>query len=177
MKRRSQYLRARGRAGRGHRPGAGRRARGHCKRRRGGPGGASAAAIRQAGGVIGPAIRPKAGRARRHRAGAARRRAVLLSGAGMMCGRGAAALSYIAMSGAGGVLLSCSSGGRVPIGAARPVQCPARRGAAARAAVQGAGHGGCELSSAGRGAVPPLLYSYVGRGRCAACRPHRGGAG
>ena len=77
MKRRSQYLRARGRAGRGHRPGAGRRARGHCKRRRGGPGGASAAAIRQAGGVIGPAIRPKAGRARRHRAGAARRRAVL----------------------------------------------------------------------------------------------------
>ena len=77
MKRRSQYLRARGRAGRGHRPGAGRCARGHCKRRRGGPGGASAAAIRQAGGVIGPAIRPKAGRARRHRAGAARRRAVL----------------------------------------------------------------------------------------------------
>lgn len=66
MKRRSQYLRARGRAGRGHRPGAGRRARGYCKRRRGGPGGASAAAIR-----------PKAGRARRHRAGAARRRAVL----------------------------------------------------------------------------------------------------
>ena len=56
-----------------------------------------AAAIWQAGGVIGPAIRPKAGRARRHRAGAARRRAVLLSGAGMMCGRGAAALSYIAM--------------------------------------------------------------------------------
>lgn len=77
MKRPSQYLRARGRAGRGHRPGAGRCARGHCKRRRGGPGGASAAAIRQAGGVIGPAIRPKAGRARRHRAGAARRRAVL----------------------------------------------------------------------------------------------------
>lgn len=77
MKRRSQYLRARGRAGRGHRPGAGRCAQGHCKRRRGGPGGASAAAIRQAGGVIGPAIRPKAGRARRHRAGAARRRAVL----------------------------------------------------------------------------------------------------
>lgn len=77
MKRRSQYLRARGRAGRGHRPGAGRRARGHCKRRRGGPGSASATAIRQAGGVIGPAIRPKAGRARRHRAGAARRRAVL----------------------------------------------------------------------------------------------------
>ena len=69
MKRRSQYLRARGRADRGHRPGAGRRARGHCKRRRGGPGSASAAAIRQAGGVIGPAIRPKAGRARRHRAG------------------------------------------------------------------------------------------------------------
>ena len=77
MKRLSQYLRARGRAGRGHRPGAGRRARGHCKRRRGGPGSASATAIRQAGGVIGPAIRPKAGRARRHRAGAARRRAVL----------------------------------------------------------------------------------------------------
>lgn len=77
MKRRSQYLRARGRAGRGHRPGAGRCAQGHCKRRRGGPGGASAAAIRQAGGVIGPAIRPKAGRARHHRAGAARRRAVL----------------------------------------------------------------------------------------------------
>lgn len=77
MKRRSQYLRARGRAGRGHRPGAGRCAQGHCKRRRGGPGGASAAAIRQAVGVIGPAIRPKAGRARRHRAGAARRRAVL----------------------------------------------------------------------------------------------------
>lgn len=77
MKRPSQYLRARGRAGRGHRPGAGRCARGHCKRRRGGPGGASAAAIRQAGGVIGPAIRPKAGRARRHRAGAARRRAAL----------------------------------------------------------------------------------------------------
>lgn len=77
MKRPSQYLRARGRAGRGHRPGAGRCARGHCKRRRGGPGGASTAAIRQAGGVIGPAIRPKAGRARRHRAGAARRRAVL----------------------------------------------------------------------------------------------------
>jgi hypothetical protein len=77
LKRPSQYLRARGRAGRGHRPGAGRCARGHCKRRRGGPGGASAAAIRQAGGVIGPAIRPKAGRARRHRAGAARRRAVL----------------------------------------------------------------------------------------------------
>ena len=77
MKRPSQYLRARGRAGRGHRPGAGRCAWGHCKRRRGGPGGASAAAIRQAGGVIGPAIRPKAGRARRHRAGAARRRAVL----------------------------------------------------------------------------------------------------
>lgn len=45
--------------------------------RRGGPGGASAAAIRQAVGVIGPAIRPKAGRARHHRAGAARRRAVL----------------------------------------------------------------------------------------------------
>lgn len=65
MKRPSQYLRARGRAGHGHRPGAGRCARGHCKRRRGGPGGASAAAIRQAGGVIGPAIRPKAGRARR----------------------------------------------------------------------------------------------------------------
>lgn len=77
MKRRSQYLRARGRAGRGHRPGAGRCAQGHCKRRRGGPGGASAAAIRQAVGVIGPAIRPKAGRARHHRAGAARRRAVL----------------------------------------------------------------------------------------------------
>ena len=77
MKRPSQYLRARGRAGRGHRPGAGRCARGHCKRRRGGPDGASAAAIRQAGGVIGPAIRPKAGRARRHRVGAARRRAVL----------------------------------------------------------------------------------------------------
>ena len=77
MKRPSQYLRARGRAGHGHRPGAGRCARGHCKRRRGGPGGASAAAIRQAGGVIWPAIRPKAGRARRHRAGAARRRAVL----------------------------------------------------------------------------------------------------
>lgn len=77
MKRRSQYLRARGRAGRGHRPGAGRCAQGHCKRRRGGPGGASAAAIRQAGGVIGPAIRPKAGRARHHRAGAARRRAAL----------------------------------------------------------------------------------------------------
>lgn len=77
MKRRSQYLRARGRAGRGHRPGAGRCAQGHCKRRRGGPGGASAAAIRQAGGVIGPAIRPKAGRARHHLAGAARRRAVL----------------------------------------------------------------------------------------------------
>lgn len=77
MKRPSQYLRARGRAGRGHRPGAGRCAQGHCKRRRGGPGGASAAAIRQAVGVIGPAIRPKAGRARRHRAGAARRRAVL----------------------------------------------------------------------------------------------------
>lgn len=77
MKRRSQYLRARGRAGRGHRPGAGRCAQGHCKRRRDGPGGASAAAIRQAGGVIGPAIRPKAGRARHHRAGAARRRAVL----------------------------------------------------------------------------------------------------
>ena len=77
MKRRSQYLRARGRAGRGHRPGAWRCAQGHCKRRRGGPGGASAAAIRQAGGVIGPAIRPKAGRARHHRAGAARRRAVL----------------------------------------------------------------------------------------------------
>ena len=52
-------------------------AQGHCKRRRGGPGGASAAAIRQAVGVIGPAIRPKAGRARHHRAGAARRRAVL----------------------------------------------------------------------------------------------------
>ena len=34
-------------------------------------------AIRQAVGVIGPAIRPKAGRARHHRAGAARRRAVL----------------------------------------------------------------------------------------------------
>lgn len=77
MKRPSQYLRARGRAGRGHRPGAGRCARGHCKRRRGGPDGASAAAIRQAVGVIGPAIRPKAGRARHHRAGAARRRAVL----------------------------------------------------------------------------------------------------
>lgn len=77
MKRRSQYLRARGRAGRGHRPGAGRCAQGHCKRRRGGPGGASAAAIRQAVWVIGPAIRPKAGRARHHRAGAARRRAVL----------------------------------------------------------------------------------------------------
>ena len=77
MKRRSQYLRARGRAGRGHRPGAGRCAQGHCKRRRGGPGGASAAAIRQAVGVIVPAIRPKAGRARHHRAGAARRRAVL----------------------------------------------------------------------------------------------------
>lgn len=77
MKRRSQYLRARGRAGRGHRPGAGRCAQGHCKRRRGGPGGASAAAIRQAVGVIGPAIRPKAGRARHHRAGAARRQAVL----------------------------------------------------------------------------------------------------
>lgn len=77
MKRRSQYLRARGRAGRGHRPGAGRCAQGHCKRRRGGPGGASAAAIRQAVGVIGPAIRPKAGRARHHRAGAARRRAAL----------------------------------------------------------------------------------------------------
>lgn len=77
MKRRSQYLRARGRAGRGHRASAGRCAQGHCKRRRGGPGGASAAAIRQAVGVIGPAIRPKAGRARHHRAGAARRRAVL----------------------------------------------------------------------------------------------------
>lgn len=77
MKRPSQYLRARGRAGRGHRPGAGRCARGHCKRRRGGPGGASAAAIRQAGGVSGPAIRPKAGRARRHRAGAARRRSAV----------------------------------------------------------------------------------------------------
>ena len=72
MKRRSQYLRARGRAGRGHRPGAGRCAQGHCKRRRGGPGGASAAAIRQAVGVIGPAIRPKAGRARHHRAGGRR---------------------------------------------------------------------------------------------------------
>lgn len=77
MKRPSQYLRARGRAGRGHRPGTGRCAQGHCKRRRGGPGGASAAAIRQSVGVIGPAIRPKAGRARHHRAGAARRRAVL----------------------------------------------------------------------------------------------------
>lgn len=83
MKRRSQYLRARGRAGRGHRPGAGRRARGHCKRRRGGPGDASAAAIRQAGGVIGPAIRPKAGRARR-RSG---RRGKAAGGAG--CCRGA----------------------------------------------------------------------------------------
>ena len=90
MKRRSQYLRARGRAGRGHRPGAGRCAQGHCKRRRGGPGGASAAAIRQAVGVIGPAIRPKAGRARHHRAGAARRRAVLAALGLAVCRRCAA---------------------------------------------------------------------------------------
>lgn len=72
MKRPSQYLRARGRAVViGPAPGG---VRGVIAR-----GGAAgrAAAIRQAGGVIGPAIRPKAGRARRHRAGAARRRAVL----------------------------------------------------------------------------------------------------
>ena len=87
MKRRSQYLRARGRAGRGHRPGAGRCARGHCKRRRGGPGGASAAAIRQAGGVIGPAIRPKQAGRGGDLAGAARRRAVLAAAWLAVCRR------------------------------------------------------------------------------------------
>lgn len=83
MKRRSQYLRARG--GRavviGPAPGG---VRGVIAR-----GGAAgrAAAIRQAGGVIGPAIRPKAGRARRHRAGAARRRAVLAAAWLAVCRR------------------------------------------------------------------------------------------
>lgn len=73
MKRPSQYLRARGRAGRGHRPGAGRCARGHCKRRRGGPGGGDPAGGRGHRASDPPQSRP----GRRHRAGAARRRAVL----------------------------------------------------------------------------------------------------
>lgn len=115
MKRPSQYLRARGRAGRGHRPGAGRRARGHCKRRRGGPGSASATAIRQAGGVIGPAIRPKAGRARRHRAGAARRRAALAA-AGGQCAGGAVwrggLLLYAGIGQAGRAALAWYAAGR-----------------------------------------------------------------
>lgn len=115
MKRPSQYLRARGRAGRGHRPGAGRCARGHCKRRRGGPDGASAAAIRQAGGVIGPAIRPKAGRARRHRAGAARRRAALAA-AGGQCAGGAVwrggLLLYASIGQAGRAALAWYAAGR-----------------------------------------------------------------
>lgn len=110
MKRPSQYLRARGRAGRGHRPGAGRRARGHCKRRRSGPGSASAAAIRQAGWVIGPAIRPKAGRARRHRAGAARRRAALAAAGLAVCRRcsiGRGGLLYASIGQAGGAGMVC----------------------------------------------------------------------
>ena len=161
MKRCSQYLRARGRAGRGHRPGAGRRARGHCKRRRGGPGSASAAAIRQAGGASGPAIRPKAGRARR-RSG---RRGKAAGGAG--CCRGA-------------VCRRCSR-------ARRSAVCWHRAGGRRWHGMQQAGrrrNARCSRCAAGGAAVLcwcevwpvwaavwgccPLLYSYVGRGRGAA---------
>ena len=145
MKRRSQYLRARGRAGRGHRPGAGRRARGHCKRRRGGPGSASATAIRQAGGVIGPAIRPKAGRARRHRAGAARRRAVLAALWLAVCRRCSMARRS--------AVCWHRAGGRRWHG----MQQAGRRGAISyRRGIIGPARGG------------PVLYSYVGRWGAAA---------
>lgn len=55
-----------------------------------------AAAIRQAGGVIGPAIRPKAGRARRHRAGAASsgRRGKAAGGAGCFRAGSVQAVQY-----------------------------------------------------------------------------------
>lgn len=137
MKRPSQYLRARGRAGRGHRPGAGRCARGHCKRRRGGPDGASAAAIRQAGGVIGPAIRPKAGRARRHRAGAARRRAALAAAGLAVCRRcSRARRSAVCWHRAGGQRWhGMQQAGRR--GAARCSRCAAGGGCCRRCSVSG----------------------------------------
>ena len=77
----------------------------------------------QVGGVIGPAIRPKAGRARRHRAGAARWRAALAAAglalqgwqcAGGAVGRGGLLYAGIGQAGSAGMVCSRPGGGVLP---------------------------------------------------------------
>ena len=103
-------------------------------------------------------------------------RAVLLSGAGMGCGRGAA-LSYIAMYGAAWCDLLPARHHRPGAGRRRGAVLSSVQRRRAGHHLPGAACPGRSVRRDLSGAVGcfPLLYSYVGR-RAVCCRHHRRGA-